>query len=321
MFPNTNDPTYGIFVKEQIDAIRTHEDIDYDVYVINGKRGYQEYLKSIFRIRSFVRNGGYDLIHIHYGLSGLFLLFGKPAVPVIMTLHGGDIQAEQGRMVQVELTKCILRRCDYVITLNERMDELVRRYVEKSEIIPCSVNMRFFVPISKEKERTGKIKVLFPSARSRKVKDYPLFKRTCEVLRDEYGLDVEEFYLEDLSRKEVAKLFKEVDLLLMTSISEGSPQVVKEAMACNLPVVSTNVGDVALLLEGVRDCYVAESRDEKLLAALAYKSLAKKHKIGMSPIEKLKELGLDDDHVAWRLLKVYHDLIKSIQKCKLSGVK
>ena len=308
MFPNVNDPTYGIFVKEQIDAITKHERIDYQVYAIDGKKGLWEYVKSIKDIRSLIKSKHFDLVHIHYGLSGLFLLLGRMNVPIIITLHGGDIQAEQGKTVQVALTKLILKRCDFAITLNERMNEIVKKHIKKTEIVPCSINTNLFIPKERSTTPMNTVKVLFPSARTRYVKDFPLFQRVCNVLREKYKLYVEEYYLENLSRQKVADLFCQMDLLLMTSISEGSPQVVKEAMACNLPIVSTNVGDVPILLDGVQHCYVASNRDEGELAYLAYKALSKLGIKGVCPREKILKLGLDDDSIANRIIKVYHSL-------------
>lgn len=309
MYPNERDPNYGIFVKEQIDAIERLYDIEKTVYVIDGKNGLKEYIKSIFDIRKTIKKGCFDLIHVHYGLSGLFLLLGRMKVPVLMTLHGGDIQAEQGKAVQVALTKQILKKCDFVITLNKKMDEIARKFVHQTRIVPCSVNTHFFIELSpREKVRSNTVRILFPSSRNRYVKDFPLFQKTCEVLRQRYKLIIEEYYLENLSRKQVAGLFNQMDVLLMTSISEGSPQVVKEAMACNLPVVSTNVGDVSVLLDGVKDSYVSSSRDETELAELVYKSLCEQ-KEGISPRDKIAQLELDDDHIAKRLISIYHNMI------------
>ena len=309
MYPNENDSNYGIFVKEQIDAIEKIRCLDKVVYVIDGKNGFKEYIKSVFKINRLIHQREFDIIHIHYGLSGLFLLLGRVKVPVLMTLHGGDIQAEQGKTIQVALTKKILKRCNFAITLNERMNEITKSFIPNTEIVPCSVNTNLFnESLKKEKRETDVVKILFPSARSRIVKDYPLFQRTCEVLRQQYNLNVEEYYFEGFSRQQVAELFNQMDILLMTSVSEGSPQVVKEAMACNLPVVSTNVGDVKVLLNGVKNSYVANTRDANELANLVYKSLYEE-KEGISPRDKIIKLGLDDDSIAKKIISIYNHLI------------
>lgn len=308
MYPNEGDPNYGIFVKEQIEAIEHIQNIEKYVYVIEGKKGFGEYVKSIFNIRRVIRKGDFDLVHIHYGLSGLFLLIGRIKIPVLMTLHGGDIQVEQGKTVQVALTKHILKKCDFAITLNDRMDKITKAFIQHTEIVPCSVNTSLFNEYD-QKEKLESIRIVFPSARNRYVKDFPLFEKTCEVLRQHYNWDVKEYYLENLSRNQVADLFNRMDVLLMTSISEGSPQVVKEAMACNLPVVSTNVGDVSILLDGVKKSYVAKTREPKELADLVYKSLSD-GKDGISPRDKIIKLELDDDSIAKKILSIYKRLIE-----------
>ena len=313
MYPNEKDPYYGIFVKEQIEAINRVSQIEDTIFVIDGKNGIQEYLKSIIKIRKLVKKEKFDIIHIHYGLSGLFLLFGSVNVPVLMTLHGGDIQIEQGKTFQVYLTKRILKHCNYAITLNEKMDDIVRKYINKTIIIPCSVNTSVFnVYPDKKEERNNSLNILFPSSRSRKVKDFPLFQKVCNVIRKKYHLKVDEYYLENLNRIDVAKLFNKMDVLLMTSISEGSPQVVKEAMACNLPVISTNVGDVSVLLSNVKDSYVSITRDENELASLVMLSLERKGK-GIQPREKIMELKLDDDSIADKIISTYRKIIGNIQ--------
>ncbi len=308
MYPCDTNPNYGIFVKEQIDAIERIQFIEKRIYVVSGQKGFFQYVRSIFEVRRIIKKGHFDLIHIHYGLSGLFLLFGRMKVPVLLTLHGGDILSEQGKIVQVALTKRILRKCDYAITLNERMDKVAKNYILNTTIIPCSVNIQLFQRKKEKQIDSNEIKILFPSSRTRVVKDYPLFSRVCEVLREKYEFNIKEYVIENLSRQEVANLYNNVDILLMTSISEGSPQVVKEAMACDLPVVSTDVGDVRELLRGVRKSYVADSRDENILASLVCRSL-KENEEGISPREQILKLKLDDDSIALKIVTLYKDIV------------
>ena len=60
--------------------------------------------------------------------------------------------------------------------------------------------------------------------------------------------------------------YNAADVLLLTSASEGSPNVVRESMACNLPVVSTRVGDVPELLSGQKNCHVCDADPAQLAA-------------------------------------------------------
>lgn len=80
MYPSVNAPTYGIFVKEQEIAVcKEYPDVEYTIAFIDGSKSKKEYINSIFRIHRLIKENSFDVIHIHYGFSGLFLLFKKLA--------------------------------------------------------------------------------------------------------------------------------------------------------------------------------------------------------------------------------------------------
>lgn len=317
MYPSEARPNYGVFVKEQMEAVtRRCPDVEYDLYYIDNTHGNKAYLNSVFRINRQISRGDYDIIHIHYGLSGLFMLWPlrRWNVPVVLTLHGGDIQPEQGKTVQVPLTRMILGRVDAAISLNDRMQALASEKCRNVVKIACSVDTDIFCPAAeggrRPADRYRKIRILFPSDPARTVKNYPLFQAVVAELRAKYGLDAETANIMDMDRSQVAEAMRNADVLLMTSISEGSPQVVKEAMACNLPVVSTKVGDVDMLLEGVCRSAWSETADCGRLADLVYVSAVKGFPAGMDGREKIFRLGLDSASVAMRIYNLYLSLIK-----------
>ena len=312
MYPSEESPYYGIFVKEQENAVsKVFPDVDYTVCFIDGRKGLKEYLKSISAIHRLLDENDYDLIHIHYGFAGLFLFKRlKKKIPVLVTLHGGDIQIEQKKYIQVFTDKLILKRADAAITLNDRMDSIVKKYVDNTFIIPCSVDTELFVPAVSEKETVPVKNIVFPSDRTRYVKNYPLFESVISVLKSKYGIDSRIFEIKNMSRTEIANLLQKSDLMIMTSFSEGSPQVVKEAMSCNLPVVSTNVGDVSVLLDNVAGSAVVSEMDAELIAEAAYKSLGG-HFSGISGRDKIKQLGLDNNSTAESEYRVYSHLINN----------
>lgn len=312
MYPTDASPYYGIFVKEQLDAVtHFHPDVHYDVYFADGRVNKLNYLKSVFEVDRLVRHGKYDLVHIHYGLAGLFMLNPfRHKIPSLVTLHGGDIQIEQGKKYQVAISKRVIARANAAITLNDSMTALCGRYSKNLHQLPCSVNIELFTPPSTPREKAaGSINLVFPGSPSRTVKNYPLFKATVTLLQNHYGLHVNEIILENMTRAEIADALRRADLMLLTSISEGSPQVVKEAMATNLPVVSTNVGDVTTLLDGVADSYVTDSTPEAL-ADKVMESI-KLSGAGMTGRERLVQLGLDDNTVANKIYDIYSSLIKT----------
>ncbi len=314
MYPAGDRPNYGIFVKEQIDAVAGRfGDVEYDVYNIDNSNGNTAYVRSVFRVNSLVDSCGYDLVHIHYGLSGLFLLFPflrRRHIPVVMTLHGGDIQPEQGKTVQVWLTRRALRRVDVAISLNDRMTALIKPYCSEVVKIPCSVNTDIFTPPASREPLGSKkeLTVIFPSDRSRKVKNFPLYESVLKAYSDRYGTVIHQLELKDMNRSEIAGALRRADLMLMTSVSEGSPQVVKEAMACNLPVVSTNVGDIETLLSGVVSSAWSETPEVGNLVE-CMRRVVTGQVDGVAGRDRLLSLNLDNDSVAGRVYDVYKSLI------------
>ena len=318
MYPIENNPYYGIFVKEQIDAIMSlHPNVEYEVYFIKGGgmlgggllRSLKNYLLSILLVSRKISKGHFNIVHIHYGLSGLFVFNPlRKKIPTILTLHGGDILVEQTSQFQVNITCGIINRVSHTIVLNERMENIVRKYTNNLSVIPCAVDTGTFFPPQVRRSNTIPL-IVFPSSRSRQVKNYPLFQETIELMRDKYNIACETCEIDGMSRNEINLLFQKADLLLMTSISEGSPQVVKEAMACDLPVVSTPVGDVQTLLRGVMNCAVASSHDKEELAKLCMYSLSKKID-GMPGSKKIVQLGLSKQSVADKVYNIYCQLVR-----------
>ena len=146
--------------------------------------------------------------------------------------------------------------------------------------------------------------VLFAGAFDNSVKNSPLAKESVALLQDE---NIELLELKGYSREEVTLLMCAADAFLMTSFSEGSPQVIKEAMACGCPIVSVDVGDVKERTQGVEGCYVAETREPQDLSGLLKKALSFEGKT--KGREKILAEGLDNRQVAAELMDVYERIL------------
>ena len=311
VYPSEGHRYHGIFVKEQMEAVkRLHPDVEFDVYYINGFGGKSEYFKSIWKVSNHINKGNYDLVHIHYGLAGMYLYWPfVKNVKTLVTFHGSDIQPKGGNgKISVIVSQHAAKNADAAIILNDDMNAMVKPYCANTHMIPCAVDVNTFQPMTKT-EKHDRVQVVFPSNHERQVKNYPLFCEVMSILKEKYGIEAEERELKNMTRKEIAQLYSNADVLLMTSKSEGSPQAVKEAMACNLPCVSTPVGDVKVLLDGVKDSYCSKEHNAEELASLVMKSL-KHHGQGCSGRDQILRLGVDEDAVANKVYNLYCELVK-----------
>ena len=113
--------------------------------------------------------------------------------------------------------------------------------------------------------------------------------------------------LKGYTREQVATLMQAADVFLMTSLTEGSPQVIKEAMACGCPIVSVDVGDVKEVIDGVDGCYLTE-RETNSIAECLKRAIAFPGKTRGR--EVIIEKRLTNDIIANRVFAVYRSASK-----------
>ena len=288
------------FVSDQVEAL-VKIGVKVDYFLINGK-GVLGYLKNRFLLKKTIKQLNPDLIHAHGGLCG-FLAVLQRTTPVITSFHGSDINKPLTRIFSL-LTYLLSRKSIFV---SKQLSNKIR--VKKPNIIPCGVNISLFNEIDKIEARkklglslTNKY-ILFSSSFDRRVKNYPLAKKSVDLLKEEKIKIIE---LKNYSRKEVSLLMNAADLVLLTSFTEGSPQFKKEAMACNRPIVTTNVGDVDWLLEGEHGAYVC-SYDSGVIAKSIQKALNVKN---VNTRSKLITLKLDSKSIAQKIKYIYELSLK-----------
>ena len=151
-------------------------------------------------------------------------------------------------------------------------------------------------------------KVLFAGAFDNGVKDPELAKQAVERVNAERVNEVELIELKGYTREQVNTLLCAVDCLLMTSKTEGSPQIIKETMACGCPIVSVDVGDVKERTTGVEGCYVVPSREPKDIVGALKQAMAFKGKTNGRL--RIFQDGLSCDLVAQKLIEIYENIIK-----------
>ena len=173
-------------------------------------------------------------------------------------------------------------------------------------VVPCGVDLSVLKPMDMEEARkllnwnTKDIYVLFAGSFDEPVKN-PLWAKKCIALAGNYKL-VE---LKGYKRSEVNLLMNACNLLLVTSIRESGPLVVKEAMACNRPIVSTDVGDVRYVLGETKGCYIT-SRDETDCVEQIRKAIQFSMKYSQTDgRDRIIDLGLDIHEIAKKIICLY----------------
>lgn len=292
------------FVFEQGIALK-NAGIELEFFLIKGK-GITGYLKNIKKLKTKISEFNPDLLHAHFGLSGAVACM-QNLKPKVVTFHGTDISNKKNNVISSFVSKA----ADYIITVNERMPgQLYFKLKKNFSVVSCGVDLLNFVPVDKSEARLQlgwnqeeKV-ILFASAFSNPIKNYPLAERAVESIGNEFK-SIKIIELKDKAREEVNLLLNASDLLLVTSLSEGSPQIVKEAMACNCPIVSTDVGDVKSVVDGTAGCYIT---------SFDYQDISEKIKlvfVNNKRIESREKIEyLSNDLVVKQLIEIYYKVLR-----------
>ncbi len=240
-------------------------------------------IKAAITLRKLIKKRRFSFIHCHWGYNTIIAY--NSTIPIITTFHGSDLQGDvkedgsptiKGYII-IFLSRISTLLSYHNIFVSSRLARSVPKKVlnKKNTIIPMGYDSKLFKPINKGVARDmlkldqKKKYILFAGNYSKSVKGYSLAIKVINSLDKSYEL----IKLDYASHKAMATYMNASDVLLMTSYHEGAPVIVKEALACNLPVISTDVGDVKELIKYVPGSYVSKKRDPKKIANMITRSI------------------------------------------------
>jgi glycosyltransferase involved in cell wall biosynthesis len=315
MYPTPTVPGTGTFVADQVESLRglgVHVDLMHLTRQDGGRRVYRDLSR---RVKNAVDATQPDVVHVMYG--GVMADITTRAArerPVVVSFCGTDLLGGRtvGKVSQLALrygvfaSRRAARRASAIVVKSRNLFDALPRSVDRSRvwIIPNGIDLSRFRPRDRaECQRElgwdqSRKHVLFPAVPTRPEKRFALAQAAVAVLNG--AATVELHALSGVPHDEVPVWMNAADAVVLTSAHEGSPNAVKEALACNVPVVSVDVGDVRDRLEGIEGCFLAEATPEDLAAKLA---LVFERSSRIEAREHLVELSLG--RVAERLRDIY----------------
>lgn len=300
---NKSVGTVSAFVRSQYESLQ-REGLDMILFPIRGK-GWRAYAKGIVQLRKLICKERPDVVHAHYSMCGLVSTLACVGLKTkIMVSILGSFPRNTFKLHWVRFF--IKHIWDVTITKSQRTANQLGLDLP---VVPNGVNLDQFTLINKEDARKlcgfeeGKKYVIWCSNPSRGEKHYDWAQMAVELLRDS---NVILYPVYDRPHDEVVKFMCAADVLLLTSVMEGSPNVIKEAMACNCPIVSTDVGDVRWVTEGVEGTYLAPSGDTKAIChclseALNYSGRTQGRK-------RIIDYGLTTKEIAKKIKSIYDSI-------------
>lgn len=287
------------------------------------------YILAVRELKRKIQAFKPDIIHAHFGLSAITAEL-QSLVPVVTTFHNGETLNWHVNF----LTSLFSLRAKHVVYVAQHIHDLVYFKAKNHSIIPCGVNMDDCHIIDQAIARhqlgfeDGVKYILFGGGFDNLRKNYAILRDAVERIEQATWVPVQGgercgnivcLEMKGLSRAECVLRMNACDLFALPSHSEGSPQALKEAMACNCPIVATDMADVRHLLGDQPGHYIlrnprptkerwdadAKSLDE--LVALVQEAL--QFNARTNGRDRITELRLSNEQVAEQLIEIYEQVL------------
>lgn len=237
---------------------------DVDVLFIESQRSRWSYLKAVWRVfwTTQIRKR-YDIVHAHYGYYCGLAACAHFSTPTVITFRGSDVLLQK----ELRISRLAAKRAGKSIVMSKEMKRVLGD--DNALVIPYGVDLGLFKPRNRNDARKKlglpehSAILLFPYDPTRVVKRFDLVEGSIDILRDEFpGIQIQAVY--DKPYDSICDYMNACDVMVLTSNTEGAPVAIREAMACNLPIVSVDVGDVSEIIENTDGCSIVERNPQDI---------------------------------------------------------
>jgi teichuronic acid biosynthesis glycosyltransferase TuaC len=320
MYPTPLLPALGTFVEQQIESLK-QIGLDVDVMLVERcQRGTSVYLGLGRNVRAKILEFQPDVVHIMYGgVMADMITRSVRDLPTVVSFCGSDLLGEHlsgsfRKLIAgygVLASRRAAQRAAGIVVKSKNLYDAVPSTVDRSKvkIIPNGIDLDRFKPLNRDacRNRLGwlhdRLNVLFPTNMGDPRKRLDLARAAVEAV-GRLGVPAQIHELQGVAHSEVPIWLNASDVVLLTSQHEGSPNIIKEALACNLPVVSVDVGDVRERIESIEGCYLASPDPGDLAAKLSLVHSGTRRVTGRAAMQ---ELSLEN--IARKVKNLYEDII------------
>jgi glycosyltransferase involved in cell wall biosynthesis len=299
-----------IHAKRQVASLRDHG-VDARTFYLAERMSPLGVLRELLRLRRRIRDDVPDVVHAQYGTVTAFVCALAASGPLLVTYRGSDLNPVRGYprariAVGHLLSQLAALRASRILCVSEELRSRLWWRRDVAVALPTGVDLRIFAPAGMAVSRRElgwdpeRRMVLFNAGRDPELKRIDLARAAVDAARSRFH-DIDLVVLDgSVDPSRIPTLMNAADCLLLTSDREGSPAVVQEAIACGLPVVSVDVGDVRERVRGVHPSAIVE-RDPRALAAALAEVLATRSRSNGPTVAT----AFAQDRITERVLEVY----------------
>jgi len=320
MYPTKKQPFVGTFIQQQVQGLRAAS-VDVEVFVwARQQHGMLAYGDIKEPYLAHCKRFNPDIVHVMYGglLAYLISLWTPKHLPVVISLCGSDVLGERDAgfvrfllaQMGVMASYSAIQQSAAVIVKSNNLAHAIRQMVEPARIrvLPNGVDTHLFKAMPQSMCRaqlgfTDTFDVLFPSNSGHPVKRVWLAEAAVALLQKQ-GVPAVLRKLSGVAHNQVPIWMNACHVLLLCSSHEGSPNVVKEALSCGLPIVSVEVGDVRERIAGIDGCYLVADNKESMAQQLLH---VFKNKKRIHADESVKSISLTT--ISKKLETLYRELL------------